>query len=116
MPHAEIHPAQPRQTALVAFRDGRLFEGPVGLPLKAFVEAAYPASPEPIAAGVMNGELVELTHPVLGDASVQVLDTTTTDGMRIYQRSLLFVLVVAANELFPEARIIVQRGMLWASR
>ncbi|MBC7255583.1 MAG: nucleoside kinase [Chloroflexi bacterium] len=111
MPHPEIHPAQPRQTALVAFQDGRLFEGPIGLPLKAFVEAAYPASPEPIAAALMNGELVELTHPVSGDTSVQVLDTTTTDGMRIYQRSLLFVLVVAANELFPEARIIVDHSV-----
>ncbi|RPI51014.1 MAG: hypothetical protein EHM56_10075, partial [Chloroflexi bacterium] len=37
---SRIHLAEPRDTAQVWFNDGRVFEGPVGTPLEAFVRAA----------------------------------------------------------------------------
>ncbi len=44
---SRIHLAEPRETAQVWFNDGRVFEGPVGTPLEAFVRAAGsdPAAP-----------------------------------------------------------------------
>jgi len=101
-----IHPAAPRQTVQVSFGNGDLYEGPLGAPLRDFVRAAYPHPSEPIVAAVLNGELVALTQPILRDAEVRLMDTTSLEGMRIYQRSLAFLLVTAVHELFPGVRIL----------
>ena len=59
----------------------------------------------------MDGELEELSCRVTRDVEVQPIDTRSTDGMRIYQRSMLFVLVVAVRELYPEAQVIVDHSV-----
>jgi uridine kinase len=102
----DIHRTQPRETVQVSFGNGDLYEGPIGAPLRYFVRAAYPNPAEPIAAAVMDGELVTLMQPIQRDAVVRLIDTTSLDGMRIYQRSLTFLLVAAVSELFPGTRIL----------
>ncbi|MGQ9667773.1 MAG: nucleoside kinase [Anaerolineae bacterium] len=108
---AHIRPAEPRRTVQARFPDGRIFEGPVGTPVEAFIHAATPAEDVPIMAAIVNGKLRELSHPLYWDSSVQPLSMQTSDGLRIFQRSLTFVLVVAAHELFPEATIIVDHSI-----
>ena len=39
------------------------------------------------------------------------LDVSHRDGMRIYRRSLVFVLIVAAHELFPDANIYIDHSL-----
>jgi len=106
-----VRSAKPRGTVQVCFEDGGTYEGPVGTPLVEFVEAAYPDAPYPIVAALVNGELMELTYPVTRDAEVKPIDTTTGDGMRIYQRSLSFLLIVAVRELYPQVRMIVDHAV-----
>ncbi|MCD6519180.1 MAG: nucleoside kinase [Anaerolineae bacterium] len=106
-----VWPAQPRETVQVRLPDGRTFEGPVQTPLYAFITAAYPQSRPPIMAALVDGELEELTLPISRDVEVIPIDTSTNDGMRIYQRSLSFVLVVAVRELFPQARVIIDHSV-----
>ena len=108
---ATVQPASPRQTAQVRFADGRTYQGPMRTTLVEFVDAAYPDAPCPIVAALVNDELMELTHPVSKDADVLPIDTSTNAGMRIYQRSLSFVLIVAVHELFPEVRLIVDHSV-----
>ena len=107
----QVVPAQPRTTAQVRFDTGDTFEAPKGTPLEAFVRAASLGKPTPIVAALVNGELRELTYPIKTDAEVIPISMAASDGMRIYQRSLSFVLVVAARELFPEARIVVEHSL-----
>lgn len=107
----QVIPAEPRTTAQVHFADGRTFEAPKGTPLEAFIRAAALDGGVPIVAALVNGKLCELTYPVNADSDVIPISVTTSDGMRIYQRSLSFVLVVAARELFPEARIVVEHSL-----
>jgi uridine kinase len=107
----QVVPAQPRTTAQVRFDTGGTFEAPKGTPLEAFVQAASLGRPTPIVAALVNGELRELTYPIKTDAEVIPISMAASDGMRIYQRSLSFVLVVAARELFPEARIVVEHSL-----
>ncbi|MDY7040997.1 MAG: nucleoside kinase [Chloroflexota bacterium] len=107
----QIVPAQPATTAQVHFDDGRIFEGPKGTPLEAFIHTASLDKTVPIVAALVNGQLRELTCPVMADADVIPISMATSDGMRIYQRSLSFVLVVAARELFPEAHIVVEHSL-----
>ncbi len=110
-PFPSVRAGRPRKTAQVYFPDGRILEAPVGTPRKAFVAAvARPGEPKAVLA-LVNGRLVELTYPVRRDLDVQPLTLAHSDGMRVYQRSLSFLLVVAAREVFPEARIVVDHSL-----
>jgi len=97
----------PRETAQATFPDGRTWEAPVGTPVEAYVRAAYPDHPVPIIAALVDGELRELTYPLQRDAQVTPIFLSDSDGVRIYRRSLSFLLVTAVSELFPEAQVVI---------
>lgn len=106
-----VRPGRPRRSVQVRFPDGRLYQAPPGTPLEAFVAAvARPGEPLVVAA-LVEGKLVELTWPVTHDVAVAPISMSHGDGMRIYQRSLSFLLVVAAHELFPQADIVVDHSL-----
>ncbi len=107
----QVVPAKPRTTAQVRFDGRSTFEAPKGTPLEEFIRAASPGKTAPVVAALVNGELRELTYPIKTDADVIPISMATSDGMRIYQRSLTFVLVVAARELFPQARVVVEHSL-----
>ncbi len=97
----------PRDTVQVRLEDGRVLEGPVNTPLEAFVAKAAQEGEPPIVAALVDGELRELTFPVTRDVDVRLLSNATGDGKRIYQRSLILLMLAAVRELYPEARITV---------
>ncbi len=106
----EIVPALPRQTVQVRLDDGRIFEGPVGATLEQFFRVACPDPPTPILGALVNQRLRELTFQVLTDSDVTPISMADGDGMRIYRRSLSFLLVVAVHELFPGTRLFVDHS------
>jgi len=95
----------------VRFPQGDLYEAPTGTPLEEFVRATESERTTPIVAALVDGELRELTWPVTRDIEVIPLSMSTGDGLRIYRRSLCFLLIVAAQELFPQARIIIDHSL-----
>jgi uridine kinase len=106
-----VRSAEPRQTAQVRLADGRVFEAPVGTPLEAYFDVALADGPVPVIAALVNGELRELTYPIQRDSRVDALLLSDSDGVRIYRRSLSFLLVAAVRELFPEAQIFVEYSL-----
>jgi uridine kinase len=107
---AQVVPAKPRETVQITLDDGRVFEGPVGTSIDAFFRVAYPEPPAPIVGVLIDRRLRELTYPVLTDIAVAPVTMENSDGMRIYRRSLSFLLVVAVNELFPGTRLFVDHS------
>jgi uridine kinase len=103
-----VQDAEPRQTAQVRLADGRVLEAPVGTSLEAYFDVALADGPVPVIAALVDGELRELTYPIQRDARVDALLLSDSDGVRIYRRSLAFLLVAAVRELFPEAQIFVE--------
>ncbi|MBL7065762.1 MAG: nucleoside kinase [Anaerolineae bacterium] len=102
-----VRSAKPRETAQVRFPDGRTFEAPVGTVLEQYVKVALDDSPVPFIAALVNGELRELIYQVQSDARVIPIFLSDSDGVRIYRRSLSFLLVTVVRELFPEAQVFV---------
>jgi len=103
--------AQPRETAQLRFPDGRIFEAPVGTPIEQYVRTALGNSEVPVIAALLDGQLRELTYQVSTDASLVPVYLSDSDGVRIYRRSLAFLMVATARELFPEAQIYVDHTM-----
>jgi len=52
-----------------------------------------------IVLAIKNGKLTELNKPVKDGDVIELLDTTSHDGYRTYQRSLSFVLIKAVKDL-----------------
>jgi len=106
-----VRQAEPRQSAQVRFPDGRIFQAPVGTPVEEYVKVGLGAPPVPVIAALVNGDLRELTYQVQSDARVDPVFLSDSDGVRIYRRSLAFLLVTAVRELFPEAQIFVDHTL-----
>lgn len=108
---AAIHPTRPRADVQVRFPDGRILQGPPGTTLEEFACVANPDPTVPIIAALVEGDLQELSLPVYRDLEVAWIDMASNDGMRIYRRSLTFLLVAAVSELFPGARLHIDYSM-----
>ena len=83
-------------------------EGSTLLPL-ALAQSKNYASP--IVAGIFNGEAVDLQRPLTADGTVDFIEVNSAAGMRVYVRTLLFMLLAAARRLKPEARLEVRNTL-----
>lgn len=107
--HPAVVPAAPRDTAQARLPDGRRFEAPPGTPLGEVLLTASPDGPPPVAA-IVNGRLAELSDTLDVDVDLVPVTTADADGMRIYRRSLVALLVTASAELFPEAYLTIDHA------
>jgi len=103
-----VRPAAPRDDVRVRFSDGREFAAPLGTTLATFVRVAFPDPPVPIVAAVVGGRLRELTSAPEVDTEATPVTTESSDGTRIYRRSLSFLMAAVTRELFPEAQVGVE--------
>jgi len=111
MATTQVRLTKPRETIFVTFPDSRTFEGPIGTPVYTFLEAAYPEPTVPHITALVNGELRELTYTLQTDSRVEALDLSQSDGVRIYRRSLAFLMVAASRRLFPDIEIFVDHSL-----
>lgn len=65
----------------------------------------------PILGAMVNNELEELTFEIFHPISVQFIDITHPDGMRMYLRGLSFVLYKAVDEIFPGSKLIINHSI-----
>lgn len=65
----------------------------------------------PILGAMVNNVLEELDFLVFHPISVQFIDITHPEGMRMYVRSLSFVLYKAVDELFPESHLRIDHAI-----
>jgi uridine kinase len=110
VPPPGVHESVPRTTAVVTFPDGRAFEAPVGTRLGDFVAAANPCPGMPVVAALVNGRLRELATPIMHDSGIVPVTVADNDGARIYRRSLAFLMLTAASEVFPDAEVFVEHS------
>ncbi len=103
----QIREAQARKTVQVHLADGRVFEADRGTRLDAFFKFAFEGRDDAPVAAIVEDELRELAWPVDVDVEATPIFLSDSDGMRIYTRSLSFLLIVATYELYPDARLYV---------
>ena len=106
---SEIHEVQRRETVQIILPDERVLEGPCGDQLATFLSVLKPEAP--IVGAIVNNSLRELTYPIEIDSFVRPVTMAEPDGMRIYRRSLTFLLAAAFAELFPEAKLTVDHSV-----
>jgi uridine kinase len=85
--------------------DKRVLTGQRGASLQAFLQPLTEEGGAQIVGAVINGKLEELTTAVENESVVIPTRMDSSDGMRIYRRSLTFLLESAFGELFPDGEV-----------
>ncbi len=105
---SNVQPGRLRDDVQVRLPDDRVFDAPRGTPLVEFFRAAFPDGDDPLVAAITAGELRELGQPVVTDIDAEPVFLSSSDGIRIYSRSLSFLLVVVVSELHPGTRVHIE--------
>jgi uridine kinase len=102
----------PRTTVQVTFPNQLVLEGEIGAPIEAFLKAAEEQIPggyeSQFMGGIMDGRLRELAYPIRRDSHLQPVLLSSSDGGRIYRRSLVMLLATAIDELWPDLKVSVR--------
>ncbi|HET6446974.1 MAG TPA: TGS domain-containing protein [candidate division Zixibacteria bacterium] len=106
-----IKPAAIRNEVQVILPSGQAYNGVAGTTVEEFILAADLDLGGKIVAALVNGQLRELSYSLHNDATLVPVTMKDSDGVRIYRRSLSFLMIVAAQEVFPGKIITVQHSM-----
>ena len=64
-----------------------------------------------VCGAIVNNQVTELSFCIVKPKHVEFIDVSHSDGMRLYTRSLIFVLYAAVKEVFPQVDFRVQNGI-----
>ncbi len=90
---------------------GRRLEVPSGQTLLDLSLALRDNFPHDIVAARVDNSLKDLNHKPGPGSEVGFIDISHGDGMRIYRRSLTFLLIAAARDLFPRGLVMVEHSL-----
>lgn len=91
--------------------DGRIIVGPRMASLDGFFSFLKTWEGSQIVGAVVDGHLRELTYLVEKDSQVKPLNMSSSDGSKIYRRSLTFLLETAFEDIFPNNFLIVDHSV-----
>lgn len=101
--------SQIRHDIRIRFNENLIVAAPLNTTIEAicdYVQSIGAYTPKaPIIAAICDGKLRELTYILAHDCNITPVTLASSDGGRIYRRSLVLLLVVALAELFPEKRV-----------
>ncbi|MGB2983474.1 MAG: nucleoside kinase, partial [Candidatus Bipolaricaulia bacterium] len=106
--HSGVRPGERRDDVQVRLPDDRVFDAPRGTPLVDIFRVAFPNGDDPLVAAIVDGEIRELGRPVTTDIDAEPVFLSSSDGIRIYSRSLSFLLVVVVSESYPGVRVRIE--------
>ncbi|MBR6705502.1 MAG: nucleoside kinase [Clostridia bacterium] len=82
-----------------------------GTPLADALKVFFPEEHRYIYACLSGGKLLELNTPLTEDADLLPITYTHEEGRRIYERTLRFVFLMAAEKTFPGARVRIEHSI-----
>ncbi|MGI6679090.1 MAG: nucleoside kinase [Dehalobacterium sp.] len=65
----------------------------------------------PIVAAAINNDLKDLSTRLEQDSTVEFFDLTSQLGNKVYQYSLIYLMVIAAQDLFPTGQVTVEHSL-----
>ncbi|MEN3007931.1 nucleoside kinase [Pseudothermotoga sp.] len=84
---------------------------PAGEKLLEYAKRYWKYHDTPIVAARLDNTIVELTRPLERGGTVEFIDLRCLDGLRIYQRGVLFVLNMALKERYPNCELWVLHSL-----
>ena len=85
----------------VTLPDGSSRELPAGARVRDVAESISPRLAKAALAGVVDGKLVDVTHPLDQDASVRIVTEQSPEALALYRHSTAHLLAAAVTNLYP---------------
>jgi uridine kinase len=100
-----------KKIGITCVNDQKKHEFPVGTDLLTISKkVTHGLKYDPIGAKV-NNELQELSYEIFRAKHIEFIDITDTNGMRMYVRSLTFILIKAFHEIMPNANLRISHAI-----
>lgn len=84
---------------------------PLGVTLVEIMDDFQVKLENPILGALVNNKVKELSFVVVKSKKIEFIDYSHPDGMRLYVRSLFFILYAAVREVFPEVQLKMMHGI-----
>jgi uridine kinase len=110
-PSPAINVSAPRENVRVTLPNGLVLESAIGTTIEAFLEIyqqKHNGDAGLLMGGILDGRLRELAYPIVRDGILAPVMLSSSDGGRIYRRSLIMLLTTAVEELFPGVKVSVR--------
>ncbi|URZ17645.1 nucleoside kinase [Clostridium felsineum] len=95
----------------IDLKDGRSFEVNKGMSFYDFIKQNDVKSEYPIMLGSVNGNIYELTHKFSYSGTFDIVDLKNPIGIKVYERTLQFILVKAVADLFKDAKVTIEHSI-----
>ncbi len=92
-------------------KTNQIVEYPKGILIEAIAKEYQKFYSSRIVASIFNNDIRELSKTLERDGELDFIDLTTEDGVRIYQRGLMFIAYVASKEIFPDKKMRVRYSL-----
>ncbi len=91
---------------------GSCIEVEMGTSLLEIERKYLPKGAHPYLAAYVNNRIKELNYKVYTPITVRFIDATHFEGIRVYERTALFILQRAVYELYPKRKFYIRHSML----
>ena len=71
------------------------------------LKAEIKNSKDQIIACKFNNEVKSLNYKIKGNGTIELIDITDKDGMRVYQRGLIYIVAKAFHDIYPKALLTI---------
>ncbi len=92
--------------AKVTLPDGSTLETADGITAKQLAEQIGPELAKAAVAARINGQLVDLSTPVNGDAAVQIITPEDDEGLEIMRHSCAHIMAEAICSIWPDTKLV----------
>ena len=90
---------------------GRTIEVAMGTTLLEVERQFRLDGPHPFLAAYVNNRIKELNYRIYKPVTVRFIDITSFEGIRVYQRTISFILQKAVRELFPDRTLYIRHSL-----
>ena len=90
---------------------GRTIEVAMGTTLLEVERQLRLDGPHPFLAAYVNNRIKELNYRIYKPVTVRFIDITSFEGIRVYQRTISFILQKADRELFPDRTLYIRHSL-----
>ena len=92
--------------ARIKLPDGSIIEADDGVTAKQIAEKIGPGLAKAAIAAKINGNLVDLSSPINGEASIQIITSKDAEGLEIMRHSCAHIMAEAICLLWPQAKLV----------
>ncbi len=90
---------------------GRTIEVAMGTTLLEVERQLRLDGPHPFLSAYVNNRIKELNYRIYKPVTVRFIDITSFEGIRVYQRTISFILQKAVRELFPDRTLYIRHSL-----